>query len=112
MRMWGVDPKIFCRQHLLGEHVELHMLIGSVKKGRSIDWMLRKGLLDPAIVRERHDLIVEEMKSRGYNHKSPIDTEICEQIKQNYKIGEWDIEANLYDLVSRCSACAERYRDA
>ena len=30
MRMWGVDPKQMCRQHLLGEHVELHMQAGAV----------------------------------------------------------------------------------
>lgn len=25
MRMWMVDPTIMCRQHLLGEHYELHV---------------------------------------------------------------------------------------
>ena len=25
MRMWMVNPRIMCRQHLLGEHVEIHM---------------------------------------------------------------------------------------
>lgn len=30
MRMWMVDPKIMCRKHLLGEHLELHMLAGCI----------------------------------------------------------------------------------
>jgi hypothetical protein len=30
MRMWMVPPKVMCRKHLLGEHVEIHMLAGSL----------------------------------------------------------------------------------
>lgn len=33
MRMWLVPPSHMCRKHLLGEHVELHMLLGTLKKG-------------------------------------------------------------------------------
>lgn len=25
--MWGVDPSAMCRNHLLGEHVEMHMFV-------------------------------------------------------------------------------------
>lgn len=34
MRMWVVNPKILCRKHLLGEHVELHMATGHLQRGR------------------------------------------------------------------------------
>ena len=40
MRMWMVDPKKMCRKHLLGEHVEIHMMVGTLLKGRSIDGFL------------------------------------------------------------------------
>ena len=28
MRMWMVNPGFMCNKHLLGEHVECHMLVG------------------------------------------------------------------------------------
>ena len=40
MRMWLVPPSHMCRKHLLGEHVELHMLLGTLKKGKSITCLL------------------------------------------------------------------------
>lgn len=36
MRMWMVPPELMCRQHLLGEHVELHMFVGAINKGTSV----------------------------------------------------------------------------
>jgi Pyrimidine dimer DNA glycosylase len=35
MRMWLVDPRLMCSQHLLGEHVELHMLVGSLNRKKT-----------------------------------------------------------------------------
>ena len=32
MRQWMVDPRLLCRKHLLGEHVENHMFIGTLKR--------------------------------------------------------------------------------
>jgi hypothetical protein len=37
MRQWLVDPKKMCRQHLLGEHCEHHMMLGSIRKKKNID---------------------------------------------------------------------------
>ena len=34
MRMWMLPPAGMCRKHLLGEHVELHMLLGSLRRGK------------------------------------------------------------------------------
>ena len=31
--MWKVNPKFLCVRHLLGEHKELHMLVGTLNKG-------------------------------------------------------------------------------
>ena len=45
MRMWMVDPKIMCRKHLLGEHVEHHMFVGTINKRISIVGYLRDNLL-------------------------------------------------------------------
>lgn len=40
MRMWMLPPETMCRKHLLGEHVELHMLLGSLRRGKNIDGFL------------------------------------------------------------------------
>jgi hypothetical protein len=72
MRMWMVNPKRMCRKHLLGEHVELHMLLGSLRKNRSIQGFLDAGLLQPQAVNQRHEALVEEMEARGYKHSSPL----------------------------------------
>lgn len=48
MRMWMVPPIVMCQQHLLGEHVEMHMLIGAMKKGTSMAGYCQNGLMEPA----------------------------------------------------------------
>jgi len=47
MRMWMLPPETMCRKHLLGEHVELHMLLGSLRRGKNIDGFLAGKLVDP-----------------------------------------------------------------
>ena len=72
MRMWMVDPTLMCDQHLLGEHVELHMLAGTLARRRSIDGFIAKGLLEPGAMHERHEALVAEMAARGFMHRSPL----------------------------------------
>ena len=73
MRMWMVDPRVMCRQHLLGEHVEIHMFVGAISRGKSVKGYLEKGLLEVHNMYARHEELMEEMKRRGYNHSSDID---------------------------------------
>ena len=76
MRIWDVSPIKLCKDHLLGEHRELHAIwtvITENKKGYSkhpetIRWIGKLGALYL-----RHELLVIEMKRRGYNHHSPLD---------------------------------------
>ena len=104
MRQWLVNPILLCRKHLLGEHVEHHMFMGSIKKGISVKGYLRDGLLDPPTLRSRHGALVMEMKARGYNHKSPLpDVDIS-----HLPDGHINIEYNLEDLKGRCKECADR----
>ena len=105
MRMWGVDTKILCRKHLLGEHVEMHMFVGTIKKGNSIQGYIDNGLVNPALIVHRHNCLVGEMLERGYNHRSDI-----------IGLDELpDIEFNkttaLNDLLSRCPECRKRYKN-
>jgi len=104
MRQWLVDPSLLCRKHLLGEHVEHHMFMGTIKKGISVEGYLRDGLLEPATLHMRHTELAIEMTARGYNHKSPlpdIDT-------SHLRNGKISISRNIEDLRQRCKECAQR----
>ena len=76
MRIWDIPVEKLCRNHLLGEHRELHAMwsvITQNKKGYSkhpetIRWV---GKLKALYL--RHNEQVNEMKNRGYNHQSPLD---------------------------------------
>ena len=76
MRVWDLPPHILCRNHLLGEHREIHALwsiITKQKKGYRNHPETRrwKGKLNALY--KRHDLIVQEMRKRGYRHNSPLE---------------------------------------
>ena len=100
MRMWMVNPRLMCRNHLLGEHVELHMLMGCLRRDKNINGFLEQGLVDPPLIRERHEQLAQEMESRGYRHQSPIGD--CGYSAQR---GKLDPRANLVELSSRCATC-------
>ena len=81
MRIWDIPPSKLCRQHLLGEHNELHALwniLTQHKKGFSkhpetLRW---KGRLKALYL--RHLTLVSEMKRRGYRHRTPLDTRLAQ----------------------------------
>ena len=68
-----VNPRIMCTHQLLGEHVEVHMFIGSIDRRKSVRGYLEKGLLEVHNLYSRHEDLVEEMKRRGINHLSEVD---------------------------------------
>lgn len=113
MRMWLCDPKIMCQKHLCGCHSEMHTFIGSMKLKRKVDGFLRNNCLEPLILKKIHDETAQEMRSRGYDHKSPLlKKDFLEAIsylddeKLNHKI---DKNESLNELINRCSICRERY---
>ena len=107
MRMWMVNPKRMCKQHLLGEHVELHMLVGSLRRGRSIDGFLAKRLLEPSSLRSRHAALVAEMRRRGYRHRSPLPRVY---VARRYQMARVPRRTSERELISRCLDCRERGR--
>jgi len=72
MRMWMVNPKILCQKHLFGEHVELHMFIGTLKRKISISGYIENNLLEILSIEQRHSELLTEIIDRKYNHKSPL----------------------------------------
>jgi hypothetical protein len=105
--MWMVNPRIMCRQHLLGEHAEIHMFIGTISRGKSVKGYLEKGLLEVHNLYSRHEELAEEMKRRGYNHNSEVE----EKWRTAEKLGAIDRQKNLEELLKRCSRCKRRYSE-
>jgi hypothetical protein len=76
MRIWDIPPEKLCRDHLLGEHSELHGVWAIITGGK-------QGYANhPEVVRWRgklkalyrkHQEIVDEMLERGYQHNSLLD---------------------------------------
>jgi hypothetical protein len=103
MRQWNVNPKLMCDQHLLGEHVEHHMFVGTLNKGISVKGYLERGLLNINSLKERHDRIAEEMIKRGMNHNSPLP-----KYKKSQKEYEINFLLNIKELHNRCIKCRRR----
>lgn len=105
-----VDPRKLCDQHLLGEHNELHALVGTVEKHDNGEEIVRSlcedGYLDLTSVQSRHHKVAREMRRRGMNHDSsiyfrnPFDFE-----------GGVDVDESLEELKSRCPDCKQRILD-
>jgi hypothetical protein len=87
-----------CRQHLLGEHVECHMIAGCISKGFSLSGYIEGGLVDLSRLSARHDALAREMSSRGYAHKSPLG-------KVRATGGKVDSSRSERELKSRCRRC-------
>ena len=105
-----VDPRVMCRQHLLGEHVEHHMFVATLNRQRDVSGFLDLNLLEPRSLRSRHAELVREMRSRGYNHKSPLpkaSIAYLSRVDRNVKV---DRAASLKELLRRCPECRRRYR--
>ena len=103
MRMWMVSPRIMCRQHLLGEHLECHMFAGSIKKKQNMTGYLENNLLEPQSLKKRHDRLVREMMKRGYHHKSPL--RISQRDTAYLGRKKIDAESSLKLLLKRCRRC-------
>jgi hypothetical protein len=100
--MWMVNPKIMCNKHLLGEHVELHMFIGTIKKNKSLDGYVKNNLLEEDSIHSRHDALVKEMIDRNMIHKSNL-----EVIPSQHR-GIVNRLESYKELISRCVHCRNR----
>jgi hypothetical protein len=80
MRVWDIPPKKLCRNHLLGEHREIHAIWSILIKGKkgyskhpeTLRWRGK-----PKALFERHEKIANEMRKRGYGHQSCLDPSLA-----------------------------------
>ena len=97
--MWNIKPEKMCNQHLLGEHVEMHMFIGCINKNKSIKGYLDKNLVEVHNIKRRHSQLAKEMKKRNINHKSELP-------KYKFiKMGKVFTKNNEIELNKRCKNC-------
>lgn len=118
MRMWPVDPKVLCRKHLLGEHVEMHMFAGSLNKGIGMTGYIEGGQVDLSHIQARHDMLAEELSRRQFVHSSPLDSRyntlwswpLPDEVVMSQYIFRKKAEASALDLFTRCPECRARAR--
>jgi hypothetical protein len=87
MRIWDVNPGYLNRQSLLGEHREIHGLFNVVhgkKTGYSHHPETLRWFGKLSALKKRHDLLVSEMRLRGYGHYTPMEETGGSDIQNNY----------------------------
>ena len=109
MRMWMIDPSTLCRKHLLGEHGEIHKHKHNFEKHHSIHGRIYPiVLIEPENMKKRHDVLAQEMLTRGYNHQSPYEQPDISYLPDDYRYAKVDLDYNFRDLYTRCIDCKNR----
>lgn len=107
MRMWMCNPLILCNNHLLGEHVEHHMFVGSINKKISMTGYIDNNLLEILSLFNRHDALVHELTRRHYIHKSPLPEFTYNHLNRHIVEYTIDRRKSLDALTTRCPKCYE-----
>lgn len=75
MRIWDLPVNLLCRNHLLGEHRELHAIwniLTTCKKGYANHPETKRWVNKLAALYKRHEEEVIEMEARNFHHHSPL----------------------------------------
>jgi hypothetical protein len=110
LRIWDIPPKILCNKHLLGEHRELHAIwaiLTANKKGYSKHPETRRWIGKLKALFLRHKQLAEEMKKRGYKHKSPLEKKLATGSGKQKKLLD-PIERQIEILKSKQCKCPLR----
>jgi hypothetical protein len=111
MRMWGINPKLLCKKHLLGEHGEIHKHRHNFVKQHSISKRISPVVqIAPEQMQKRHDELAYEMLRRGYNHQSPYEQPNLSYLSKEERFAEIDTKKSILDLLSRCEDCANNLK--
>ena len=106
MRMWMIAPEFLCRNHLLGEHNEIHKHKHVFEKHYSIKNRISPVVqIEPESMKKRHDELAKEMIRRGYNHKSDYVQPDLAYLNDIERYAKVNIEISINDLRKRCKLC-------
>lgn len=110
MRMWNINPRKMCMQHLLGEHLEMHMFLGSIKKKKSIKGFIKNNLVEVNNIINRHNELAIEISNRSKNiHKSDISNDDIEYLWKEGCVNKEDSEMILKNKCNNCRKLIEKY---
>lgn len=107
MRIWDVSPALLCRQHLLGEHRELHGLWNILtmdKRGYAAHPETRRWRGRLAALFDRHERLVAEMERRGYRHASVLEEALATGLARQDRFVD-PVEEQLRLLRAKPCAC-------
>jgi len=113
MHQRDVDPAIICRKHLIAEHAEIHMFVGTIEVKKQLDGYATGNCLDISKLKHRHDVLAAEMLKRNYQHYSPLPQGRINELDLSY-LPEWvvettiDADVSLFQLLN-CKECCELY---
>jgi hypothetical protein len=107
MRIWDIGPERLCRNHLLGEHRELHAIwsvLTKNKKGYAYhpETMRWRGKLKALYL--RHEQLAEEFNKRGYKHHSRLNKALAVGLARQDEYVD-PIRAQLRRLRRKKCAC-------
>lgn len=109
-RMWCVPPHLMCDQHLLGEHKEMHQIVGTIRSHPHGEKIAKghadEDQLNTEIIQVRHDNLVFMMERRGMVHDSPMNYD------DDLGIGNVNPDDNIVELYERCEDCRERIQES
>jgi hypothetical protein len=110
MRIWDLPTEILCKNHLLGEHRELHAvwaILTERKKGYANHPETKRWKGKLRALYMRHEEQVKEMTRRGYRHQSPLDVTLATGKAEQKEC--LDTPQNQKDLLKErgcsCSIC-------
>lgn len=109
-----VEPKIMCRQHLIGEYRELFTILGILKRGTSIKGYIDNDLIEPSSILSRYNEVREEMISRGYKPMKEFmfSVELFNHLPVEQYSHIIDKEYSKKILLSRCAECSKREEES
>jgi hypothetical protein len=107
--MWMIDPAAcMCRKHLLGEHVETHMIAGAIRKKKKLNGYVKANALEIASLVARHNALADEMIRRGYKHNSPLKAQDTSYLPDFVRGSRVNREKSMTMLFNRCADCKAR----
>jgi hypothetical protein len=114
MRMWMTDPRLMCRQHLLGEHGEIHKHRHNFVKGHSIAGRIAGNAVEPISMQIRHDELEAEIRRRARKAgrkppKSPYEQPDLSGYPEEHRTYKINREAATALLLGRCEECRRRH---
>lgn len=105
MRVWDVEPSKLCNRHLLGQHNEIHGLwtvITQDRTGYRNHPETRRWSGARCALWRAHEETAAEMARRGFNHRSPIDSDVP---------GKTELPESITPIEEQIRLLAEKHRN-